>query len=437
MIKIALWIFLILSANVLMPSSIINIDLRDGREILNGLGIIMLLIVYLTRGVTLYEWPSRSPLLPLKPKLPTILAIFWGWAVVMSLARYNSQYSYVTLANISLYMILFWITMQALQEMADINKTLNVICIGALIQIVWCIMQKFGIDMSISLGSFKYAFMLKPEHAASYIGQPAGALGSVNGLSAYLAMAFPAFLRHTAIFKWRKLKWLKWWCLTPLVIWPFWHTHTKGGFIALIIGLVFMLAFMKINWKIKTAALLIIAGVFTFYMQNKAAGSWGGLMNNCRWETSKLAYHLAEHTKVVRDKIYITDTPNLKESLMGQGLGQFRVLFPPTSMAYLGVSSRPEHFAQLHNEPWQVKYEMGDIGFGMVYAFIIMLGVIFAIRLKKSQTALIISAAVLIIVINSHVNFLFHTPGLAPLAIIYLAMFVKLPRNSYKGGDIL
>ena len=408
MTKIILWIFLLLSANIVIPSS--AIDMRTGQEIINIFCLSTILIVFLV------SWQAK-----IKP-LDKLIGLFWIWAIITSFYVFTNITSITALVNISLYILLYWIAKNVITTTNDKQTTLNIICIGAIIQTAYCIFQSQGYNLVFNLGFINYTIKLKPE-MASFPSRMIGTLGHPNIMAAYLALCFPAFLRNKPVFSWYRLSYVKWWWFTPVVLFPFIQGNMRGGFVSLVIGLTFWSLFCIDTKKwVKILVITALTGAMGLYLLHFG-------INTGRMKIAENVYHLSDHILRVDNKVYITSKRQWDKTFIGHGPGQFKVLFPIADKKYREINKDPhtENCFQAHNEYLQTKFEMGFIGLGIALLFLAF----FSIRYWRGRRRVysscyeinnIAMTGVIIICVNSLVNFTFHIPAIAPLMMIYFGL---------------
>lgn len=382
-------ILLFLSSIIVLPVQ--GMIIRFGRELLLEWGIITL--------IGLFLWSKRADIIPLNKWVVGFLL----WSLATAIMHYN-KFSMTALNTVLLYTFLYYI-IQNIVKKHTVTAVLNTICIAALVQVFWCYLQFFKIDPLFTYFDRSYGWCV-------------GFLDNANLLSAFLAFSIPAFFRKRWVY-----------CL-PLLMLPFLQPHMKGGFIALFVaGIVYALLAIK-PLKIKVYALSVIGILIVWYVV-----FFSGIYNFTHNERIRVinprVYYVSNHLKINGNIATITPDIVHKESILGFGLGQFKVLWPEI---YKKVypDSHDERMDQAHNEYLQVKFEQGWIG------LIIVLGFVLAMsrkiyRLRSVPISWPVSAGIVAVFVNSFVNFPFHIAGLAFTAITYFAVMEVLSNERISG----
>lgn len=348
-----------------------------------------------------FSWTSRDPVLATHIWVQMVVAI--GIASVMVLgvhelntvnpwvamfllvalvAHFFSQYTPPSIglvlnkklifspATLAFYTILLgvaWYCMiVATFTTVTIRWLLDAMCVIALANMVFLCMQYFGYD---------------PINASSV--KPLGLTPNSNHASALLAFCVPAFLRP---------KW--YWVLPPLFL-AMVITNGKGGMLAAGCGVFFWLMFIdgNIKWKI-TGCLLT---VFVIYIMVKFLVS-GSVKDsfNARYDIWLMAWEKFWH-----------------HPWLGYGPGQWQTVLHEE---YFIQKSTPSWHARTHNEFLQGAVEMG------VPFIVVIIGYFVDIARRLKKHALIPLTALVIIIVNSLVNFPFHVPCVGMIAVAWLAI---------------
>jgi hypothetical protein len=361
-------ILLFLSSIIVLPVQ--GLIIRFGRELLLEWGIITL--------IGLFLWEKRTAVIPLNKWV----TIFLFWSLVTAVLHYN-KFSMTALNVVVLYTILYYV-IQNIVKKDTVNTVLNVICIAALVQVFWCFLQYFGLDPIFTKFDRSYGWCV-------------GFLDNGNLLSAFLAFSIPAFFRKRWVY-----------CL-PVLMLPFLQPHMKGGFLALFIaGIVYALLAIK-PVKIKVYALSVIGVVIIWYVVF-FAGIYNFTHNERIRVINPRVYYVSNHLQINGNIATLTPDIVHKESMLGFGLGQFRVIWPQIyNKVYPG--NKDERMDQAHNEYLQVKFEQGWIGLVIVLGFVLIMSRNIY-RLKNVSVSWPVSAGIVAVFVNSFVNFPFHIAGL-------------------------
>ena len=255
---------------------------------------------------------------------------------------------------------------------------LDIICLVAIIQTVTMIMQWNGlwvgivprnIDKFMHLGYSNY-------HITGLTSNP-------NMAGSLMALTLPAFFRKRRYI------------FIPLVLVGLWMSHSMGGMVPAILFLS-LYAFIKCPRRFKVLAVLVCAVLaIIFYLRDP------NLIGGDRF------------------KLYKTVTLNLipMKPILGWGTGQFQHVFRLIAAQNFGYDLYNNVFRQMHNEPLQLYFEYGLVGFVLISASLI--------RIIKnglhSKYMFILYGALMIGLINSCVNFLFHTV-VAVIFLVYCAI---------------
>jgi len=276
-----------------------------------------------------------------------------------------------------------------------VNWILNAICIIALVNCAFLIMQ----------GYFDYDPMhqgVPPLWGGVIDKTPnVGLMSCYNGASAMLAFCFPAFLRK------------RWWIgLFPLALGLI-FAHTFGGPLAIACALT-LWVFVRFRERVYKLlfVLIVIISLFgyTKYV-DKPDHSW-------RLKAWKFAYF----------KVYP------QHPLFGYGLGHWKLVFKRKDVAIQTSNSTSRQWhAQAHNEPIQGLVEMGIL-FAVVLLGYLGSVVIRAVRyltVKCNHILMISLMSLVAIIVVSTVFFPFHIALLAMIALTLMAILENSLRGRY------
>jgi len=261
------------------------------------------------------------------------------------------------------------------------ERVYDAICIIALFNVLFLVLQILGID---------------PIHAAI---DPlkkfrVGLMSCNDGLSAMLAICFPAFLRK------------KWCWFIPVIVFGLIGVQTFAGPLAVSVGLIFY-AFCKVRspYHVAGIVLLCVAGLYFYTLIDGPDTNW-------RLATWKMAMF----------NLYP------QHWILGSGLGHWKIVFANPEIAQK-MLSLPNYFmrimAQAHNEFIQGVFEMG-VGF-----IVIVSGYFVNVFRRYGKEALLPVMALICISVDSTAFFPFHIGILAFISIAWLAdLEVKLAKNN-------
>jgi len=237
---------------------------------------------------------------------------------------------------------------------------LNALCIAALFNVVFVVLQVLDVDP-----------LFEPIGGGRSV--PAGLMANPNEASALLAFAAPAFWRPR--WRWGLVAVLAGLCMVKSV----------GGPLALGCGAVF---YGVVRGRLYLSLGLALAGVLFYAFLIDAPGFE-------RWPVWKQGL-----------KLYT------QHWVMGSGIGHWKYVFhSQENLARFGV-----HWSMAHNELLQGLFEMG-IGFAVVLA-----GYLRNAWRRYHAGALVPATALVIILVNSLVNYSFHIAGTAMVAVTWLAI---------------
>jgi len=289
------------------------------------------------------------------------VGLFLGLTLLSSI--YPAYTKYSLLARNAVIFWCLWYSLLVLTVKKE-RALLNVICIIALINVGFQMLQFFNID---------------PVHKAIDGGHdlPTGLLSNINQTSALLAFCFPAFLR-------KQWKWGIFIVLLGLVL-----AKSTGGVVAVSIGVLFYgLVYFWGAWKKIIIISLILAGCFLIFLLLIDRPSCSNRLD--KWIIG---------LKLLKNRV-----------IFGFGIGHWGMLFAKLSNT---------NFYQAHNDLLQGLWEMG-IGF-----IVILAGYLIDVikRAKHSMKEHILPlTALVIILVNSMVNFPFHVATTAIIAVSWMAI---------------
>jgi hypothetical protein len=247
-----------------------------------------------------------------------------------------------------------------------IRWMLDAMCIVAAANMLFLYMQYFGYD---------------PVNAAAV--ETLGMTTSTNHASALLAFCLPAFLRRG--FYWG----LPFLALAMAAVGP----HGKGGMVAAGSGLILWLMLIDASLRVKIAGILATVAVICFVLSIS--------VNVKRSVSDRL-----DMWSMAWDKF-------LQHKWFGYGIGQWQTALHEEY--YIQGSTDTWH-ARSHNEFVQATVEFG------VSFLPVAVGYFVNIARRCKRQAVIPLMALVIIVVNSMVNFPFHIPSTGMIAVSWLGI---------------
>lgn len=291
------------------------------------------------------------------------------WGAFLALAGLSHVYpvytrtSYLAFDSVLCGAVWFSVLVSLLRNW-DLSVLYDVLCLLALVNVVWMVLQLFEIDplfRSVSGGE-------TPE---------VGLMMNQNFAAAFLAFCVPAFLRPGR--RWGLVA-----VALGLVL-----VKTSLGVFSVFAGLLFYGVMKK---KIYLSLALVVAGSAGYILLVDAPGVE-------RWPVWKLGL-----------------LGWIEEPWFGFGLGHWAAVFTkPVRGAGAGI------WVQAHNEFLQGLFEMG-VGFAIVcagYAW----SAVASVKRSVREGILIPATALVIIAVNSAANFPFHVGTTALIAVTWMAVF--------------
>ena len=290
------------------------------------------------------------------------LGLFLALTVISSIYPIFGRWSY-TARNAIVYGLLWFVLIWHVKDSVHI---LNALCVIVLVNVLFATMQLKGLD---PYKIFTFGFM------TSETAYPVGLMANKNILSTVIAFGLPAFLRP----KWILFSWI------PLI--GLFVASSVGGTLATLGGLLFY-GFMKLKTTAhKVLALLASFNFLMYYLIFCDLPTVGERLDG--WYQGWLLFK--------------------QNWIFGCGIGHAKLIMK-------GLSAKPT-FIQMHNEFLQAVMEMGII---VIPVFI---GYFYFIY--KGRRNLIPATALIIIILNSCVNFPFHIGTTAIIAVTWMALFQK------------
>lgn len=276
-------------------------------------------------------------------------------------------------STLTFYTILLGVAWYCMIVMTFTSETirwlLDAMCVIALANVAFIYMQGFGYD---------------PVNTSS--AQPLGLTPNTNCASALLAFCMPAFL------PWGAQEQRSWWCCgLPFLFLAMVITTGKGGMVAAGCGIFFWsMANASIEWKV-IAYSCLVASLLLLSESESARSSFDA-----------------------RYRIWVIAAEKFKQhSGLGYGPGQWQTVLHEEYFIRKAMST---WHARAHNEFAQCAVEFGSSFMGFCVGYFGDL----LTRVKKH--ALIPLTALVIIVVNSMVNFPFHVPCTGMIAVTWLAI---------------
>jgi len=295
-----------------------------------------------------------------------------------------SKYSYQTLILVFTYLAYY----QVLINKFNTKIILNVICSLALVQSLFVILQYFGIwifhipvniksyqqpfEIIWSWGNIRYLKVLNPIYS--------GLLDNVNVSGAMLAISMPSFFRR------------KWVMILPIILLCLWLSNTIGAIIpACIVCWIWLVWYLR-RWNAVWFSFLVVSAIAAIYL----AFQLYPLLLHSRSLALRLDIWKLAWSKLV-----------WRHWIAGWGLGQWKYAFPYVQMENLSWSAANGISLTAHNEYLQLLFEFGFFGVVFISGYVGSI-IIKGLR-NKSLISTICLTGIFITLINSGINFLFHT----------------------------
>jgi len=286
-----------------------------------------------------------------------------------------------------LYGVLWYaLCLRYLNSEKAIRWAINAICVIALANCIFLIMQSFQFD-PLHKG-------IPPLWGASFDSVPnVGLMSCINGASVMLAICFPAFLRK------------KWCYFIPVIFLGFVLSTTFIGPLSVGVALViFGFAKLKVRMHKLLVVLLCVSSLWAYSLVDKPDVSW-------RMNTWKIAIDLFPQHWV-----------------SGSGIGHWKMVFLNDDIIkaitkYRG--SKQEFMAQAHNEPLQATFELGFLFPIILMGYLISTLWRFWLMRKHQWIPFL---ALVVILVTSGAFFPFHIALTAMVSLTWMAML----QNSLK-----
>jgi len=290
------------------------------------------------------------------------MSLFLLLCLVSMFYPFYTRHSFLAFQDV--FYAFVWFTLLTLcLRRSHYHYILSGICLVALANVAFLILQYFNLDPI-----FK-AVNGSPEDPV------VGLMGNRNFVSALLAFSFPAFLRP---------RWV--WCIPALFL-GLVLAKSTGGPLALAAGWMF---YSVLRGRAIFPLLAVALGLLLFVAFVDKPNFFGGRLE--AWKNA-LGYY-QQHW------------------LMGCGLGHWKIVFKR-----IMLQGNRFWWTHAHNEIIQGLFEMG-VGFAIV-----LTGYIYDTARKYKREALVPATALIIIFINSLVNFPFHIATTAMLAVTWMALY--------------
>jgi hypothetical protein len=279
------------------------------------------------------------------------------FGVLVCLSSLFPQYDKATfLASHCVFYALVWY--YAVYEKGSAAQMLNAMCVIALANIVFLVLQFFDMDPLLT-----------------QVGKPVGVglMTNPNEVSALLALCFPAFLRK------------KWAYFTPVVIIGLILAKSFGGVVAVVVGVMFY-AYGKIDkfW-------IAMAGL-------------GSLMAFALVDMPGFSHRL--DTWIIAAKLFV------EHPVTGCGVGHWKYVFSGVIIP----GHEGTRMLTAHNEFVQGAFEMG------VFFIVVLVGFTTAMTKRLRELDDKLKVAVVIIFVNCFVNFTLHIAVTAYLVLTWIAI---------------
>jgi hypothetical protein len=262
-----------------------------------------------------------------------------------------------------LYGSLWFLILVKVLKADNVDLILDIICAIALLNVGMLILQRFNLD-----------FMHVPAHG--WHDPPVGLMCNQNFVSALLAISFPAFFRRV------------WVSIIPLVVLGLVLAKSLGGIFALGAGIL-VYTYLRGHYFLPTAIIIALLALAVTYVDSMRLFYPGN-----RWDA------------------WVNLWPYYKQHwVMGAGLGHWIEVFRHYPL--LGK----EVWTHAHNEYIQAIFEQG------VLVIPIFTGYIVNMIRKYHRKAILPCAGLVIVMVNSLVNFPMHIATTAMIAITWMALY--------------
>lgn len=290
------------------------------------------------------------------------LSLFLVFAAFSMICPFYTKVSCAAFENVFYGMVLI-LSLNIMVDTDNVGLLLNAICLIAFANILFLLLQYFDMDplfIPVSAGA----------------NPPTGLMGNRNFVNALLAFCLPAFFRK------------RWVYFVPIIVLGLIMSKSSGGTLAAMAGVIFYFALKKKN-VIKISALILAACVLFILFIDPPVGSFAKRIE---------AWHGA--------------LPFYKQHwAIGCGLGHWKIVFKVHEL------TSKLWWSTAHNEVFQGAFEMG-VGF-----IAILIGYAISAFRKFRKEALVSATALIIIFLNSLVNFPFHIATTAMVAVIWMAIY--------------
>lgn len=326
------------------------------------------------------------------------IKLFLIWSALRTFLGYN-KYSYLTLNVIFLYSVWYQVMYDNLKKDL-LPRVLNIVCFVGLAQAFMMFLQKADIWVMIEpLDGFVSRQEIVP-NLISY-GQTkghrnyTGFMSNINMAGSLLAMSLPAFFREG----WKRYM--------PIIVAGTFLSFSLGGIIPVLLILCIMAFSTSLVYGYIITA--CCAGIFLLYFKEYET------LKNVLKGSRRLEYWKYMVKNIVPQK-----------PIVGWGVGQFKLLFP---VIHKNVFDKGTKIAvrQAHNEYLQLIIEQGFIAISIVFAGIVN----YAKKAFRCKTKVqyIGALGILTALINSTVNFMFHTT----VGILFFVYLICLEKGADDG----
>lgn len=221
-----------------------------------------------------------------------------------------------------------------------------------------------------------------------------GLMCNRNVTASMLVISMAAFFRNG----WKKF--------IPVIIVCLFLTKSMGGLVPMVIIMAFYLYNISRNKKIFLANMSIIIICFSIFI----------ICN----ESFVSLFKMSGRVHVIKESMQIIKN----RPVIGFGCGQFKI-------AYNAIVQNKEKkqiipFMTAHNEYLQVLFEFGAVGFIIMIAFIV--SILRILTDMKNEYKLLLTLSIVSIMLNSFVNFTFHTT-VAVLCLIFIGLIEILSKK--------
>lgn len=291
-----------------------------------------------------------------------------------------SRWSYLGFQAV-FYASVWFLFLWSMMEKDKIPWVLNAMCIIALVHLSILFLQQLGC-----------APFFKPVDPNTRLA--VGLMANQNEISALLAISLPAFVRG------------RWKYFIPAIILGLFLSRSMGGLFAVGIGFVFYQT-MKGRFLLPLALVIIAVLIYALLIDSP------GFERLVMWQYG---------AEVGRERW-----------LLGGGIGHWKIVMKDILAPHLGGT----WCATAHSDIFQLWFEMG------IAPILLICGYLWSVARRFKTEALIAVTALIVILANSMVHFLFHIATTGIIAVTWIAILeIQFDRGNpnyrrYKDGPAI